>query len=430
MNRLTAQVGVFGIGALLWTTAALVRQQDAPAPMAPAHRPFDPAETERAVAFLEMRERQDPQGAVAIGMLAQAYLARAAATGDESDLVRAEAAARRSLDIRERGNAAALAALAKSQMSRHRFAVGLALADRLTAQGERDQADRIRAECLLETGRYDRAALALGRLLARQPDDPTATTLRARLWEIDGQPERALGLYRQALERVETNFDATGPTLAWFRGRVAQCLDTMGRRDEARTLWLSALDVFPGNSRAMLAIAKEDACRGAWEEAIEGAQRAERTAPSQEAAVLLHDAYAATGRRADAEAQTRRLREGGLAHQHGRTLALFLADQGIDLETAAALAEQDRMQRPDIYARDALAWVRFRQGRIDEAAHEIEKALARGTRDPALHYHAGRIAWERGDRTTARHHLETALAMDPSFHWSAAPEARRLLAER
>ncbi len=110
-----------------------------------------------------------------------------------------------------------------------------------------------------------------------------------------------------------------------------------------------------------------------------------------------------------------------------RHLAGYYQTRNPDL--AIELARADLAERRDVGAYDTLAWALHRAGRHREAGQVIAGALAFGTEDAALHYHAAAIATELGDRATASAHLERALAINPRFHPTEADEAAAL-AER
>jgi hypothetical protein len=59
----------------------------------------------------------------------------------------------------------------------------------------------------------------------------------------------------------------------------------------------------------------------------------------------------------------------------------------------------------------------------------MAQALALGTRDAKLLYHAGMIEAALGNDTAARGYLEDALATDPSFDPLGVRTARTTLAE-
>ncbi|HMJ79101.1 MAG TPA: hypothetical protein VK507_24155, partial [Iamia sp.] len=68
-----------------------------------------------------------------------------------------------------------------------------------------------------------------------------------------------------------------------------------------------------------------------------------------------------------------------------------------------------------IIGHDALAWNLFRAGSIDSAVDEAELALATGSEDPAIRFHAAAIAHAAGDDDAAREHLEIVLGGNPRF---------------
>jgi len=112
---------------------------------------------------------------------------------------------------------------------------------------------------------------------------------------------------------------------------------------------------------------------------------------------------------------------------YNRDLAYFYADHQRHLDEAVALAEREAAARHDIYTLETLAWTEFQTGRYAEADRAMTRALALGTRDALLLYHAGMIARGVGDRPRAAHYLALALETNPYFHVLHAGEARRIL---
>jgi tetratricopeptide (TPR) repeat protein len=97
------------------------------------------------------------------------------------------------------------------------------------------------------------------------------------------------------------------------------------------------------------------------------------------------------------------------------------------LEKALQLALAELRTRKDIYGYDAAAWAHFKNGNLEEAQIFIEQAMALGTRDAQLYFHAGMIALELGQKDQAREYLEEALAINPHFSILHAEKARRAL---
>jgi tetratricopeptide (TPR) repeat protein len=110
-----------------------------------------------------------------------------------------------------------------------------------------------------------------------------------------------------------------------------------------------------------------------------------------------------------------------------RLLALYEADHG-DAARAVAMTARELETRKDLLGYDAYAWSLHRAGRAKEAVEPMKKALARGTIDPLLEFHAGAIAKAAGDESEAKKHLEKALKIDPRFHVKYAKEAKDMLA--
>jgi Flp pilus assembly protein TadD len=89
----------------------------------------------------------------------------------------------------------------------------------------------------------------------------------------------------------------------------------------------------------------------------------------------------------------------------------------------------DIVDRQDVYGYDGLAWALLANGRADEARASMAEALAPGTRDAKLLYHAGMIEAALGNDASARAYLNDALATDPSFDPLGVRTARTTLAE-
>jgi len=110
-----------------------------------------------------------------------------------------------------------------------------------------------------------------------------------------------------------------------------------------------------------------------------------------------------------------------------RELALFYADHNLKLKESVELAKKELAVRHDIYTWDILAWVLFKNGEVPEAAEAIDKALALGTGDSLLDFHAAMIESQLGQSERAQTMFKTALALNPHFHMVYAGEARERL---
>jgi predicted Zn-dependent protease len=92
-----------------------------------------------------------------------------------------------------------------------------------------------------------------------------------------------------------------------------------------------------------------------------------------------------------------------------------------------AAAEAELATRRDVYGYDVVAWARFKEGRVDEARQAMAGALAQGTQDALLLYHAGMIERAAGNLSAARAYLRRALAVSPYFDVAGPTVARATL---
>jgi tetratricopeptide (TPR) repeat protein len=75
----------------------------------------------------------------------------------------------------------------------------------------------------------------------------------------------------------------------------------------------------------------------------------------------------------------------------------MLADRGVRLEEAQQLISRALDIDPGNGAfLDSLGWVHYRQNRLDQAADELRKALAKIGKDPTVHDHLGEVYFKQG----------------------------------
>jgi tetratricopeptide (TPR) repeat protein len=175
---------------------------------------------------------------------------------------------------------------------------------------------------------------------------------------------------------------------------------------------------------ARLSTARRD-----WRGAIDWGEQAIARTLDPATLGVVGDAHAALGDTAKAEEYFRVL-EVAVSRQAGpfhRAWSLFLLDH--DRRTAEVLdkAQEEIVVRKDVYGWDLLAWALHKNGRDADARGAMGHALALGTRDAMLFYHAGMIERDLGDRGAARRHLADALAVNPYWHPTQPDSARAAL---
>ena len=399
-----------------------------------AQRPSLPALSEaqvrdRDIAFYQARIARDPLGARDRAQLAGLYLQRARETGDNGDIVRAEEAARGSLANRRARNGKALAVLVNSLLGQHRFPEALAAARDLVAlaPGARS-VQALLGEIEMELGLYDSARATFAPLASWTRDLAVAPRL-ARWFELEGRNEEAHRLLLQTRDNALTLHALPAEQAAWFDFRVADLALRNGRLNEAEQALRAGLAAHAGDYRLLGLYARLAAVRRDWRGAIDRGEQAIAQTLDPATLGVVGDAYAALGDTARAEEYYRVLevavsRQAGAFH---RAWSLFLLDHNRRVAEVLRKAKEENAVRRDVYGWDLLAWALHKNGRDTEARAAMGQALALGTRDAMLFYHAGMIERALGNRASARRYLADALAVNPYWHPTQPDEARAAL---
>ena len=279
----------------------------------------------------------------------------------------------------------------------------------------------VRSDALVELGRVDEAEALVQGVLERKPTG--AAYLRAAwLLHLRGDDEGAVQVYGLALDALDERDQVARAWTHAELGRLAWCA---GRVDEALRQAELALTLSPACAEALAGKARALAARGDLSAATSLLERAPASPETLSELAALH---VARGWQADADEAMDKARR--LLEQDplwARAVAVALADHALEPARAVALAEAELARRPDLFSHDAMAWALCRAGRGAEALAHAEQALALGTREPALLFHAGMVARAAGDMVRARAWLGEALALNPTFHPRHALEARAAL---
>ena len=142
-------------------------------------------------------------------------------------------------------------------------------------------------------------------------------------------------------------------------------------------------------------------------EAVDALQNAVKLNPLPEYQWTLAEALRVAGKENEASEIEAQLCQRG-ASSDPRTLALYLATRHESPETALRLARAELDSRSDVFTHDALAWSLAAAGNVAEALSEMQRALAEGTQDARLLFHAGVIASQAGHSADAERWLRKA----------------------
>ena len=346
------------------------------------------------ISFYQARIARDPGGAIDLVRAGALYLQRYRESGDEADLVSAEAAARRSLRNREDRNEAAWQLLQSALMGQHRFVEASMAAVRLL---ECDPGNALfqatLGESWLELGRYAGADSVFHRLRPRRYE-PAVAPRYARWLELRGHAAEARELLEVARDEAARQDESADPQrIAWYELRLGELALRFGAHAEARRRLQLGLELVPDDWRLLAARARLALAEGNLREAVEfgDASLTRHLDPATLAAV--GDAWRGMGDSATAREYYRAMEASTQAPRGGFHRAWYLALLDHDLRVPEILAavRRDLETRQDVYGYDLLAWALYKSGRVGEARMAVLRALAWGTEDPELHRRAATI---------------------------------------
>jgi len=402
-----------------------------------------------SIRFLEARVADDALDTVAQNRLSAACIAQMRETGDLAFLERAARAARASLaSVSAAQNPGGVAALAVAEFESHHFSNALVLAQQAYAIDPRNASALATAgDAQLELGNYAEAQTIYEQLNANESAPPVQARL-ARIAELKGDNQKAIELLSRALN---TRGDTT-----WYRIRLGELYFRTGdfvkagehyeaarkrplpeeasESPEAKLPLLHRMEERVGERRSSVGaenysvlehLAELRAAQGKFDEAIALYRQVISQAPRAEFFQALGDVYAFMSKPAEAKLWHERalsachksVAEGNAHYYHH--LAGYYCDSQENPAEALRWARKDLEIRHSVYAHDTLAWALYKNGEFAPAAQEMTRALALGTKDPHLLFHAAMI-YSRADELERGNALfKQALTINPrynSFH--------------
>ncbi len=449
---------ILAIVVLLTVIFRTIPRADAsPASIPVGHRAYDPNLAMQEVEFNLGRVKRDPKGAIGWRQLASAYLV-ASREKDSSELAqRAEEAAKKSLELRSHRNSSAAVVLSEALLEQHRFADALAACEQsLEIEPKNDFAERTLTDIYFEVGRYEDAR----KLVGEHPEwskDPSGLALVARQFELTGHPEEAIISLANAVKLAESQSFLPATTVSWFYVKHGDILARHGQLEKAETEYATAQKLNPGSWKVLASLARLKAMQQDHAGVILYGEKLNAIAPMTDVVGLMADASKALGNKAGAEkysAQVLKMNQSTIdagtepeseldtkrGHTHDRMFSNYLADHDLLLPLAQHAATHDLANRKDVYAYDAYAWATYKLAisvskATDsnylklEAKQSIAKALALGTKDSKMYFHAGMIELSLSHKSVAKSHFQEALRINPNFNPAQADEARKELSK-
>jgi tetratricopeptide (TPR) repeat protein len=382
------------------------------------------------IAFYEQRAARDPESAGDRAQIATLYFQRARETSQFADYIRAEDAARAAIALRTAHNSAAFGVLASTLLAQHRFVEARDVARSLAEANP--QVDAFRAmlgETCLELGDYACANAAFESIRGQGRAALGSAPRLARWAEIRGDTAQARRLLRWARAAADSSPELPREQRAWFHLRIADLDLRQGRTSAAERELHAGLGVLPNDHRLLAAMARVAAVRHDWQRAIAYGDSSIAITLDPATLGIVSDAYAALGDSARAQEyfQTMQVAVGQQPGTYHRAWSLFLLDHNRQVAEVLAAVQAELETRRDVFGYDLLAWALYKQGRPLEARAAMSNALAQGTQDALLFYHAGMIERAAGNPATAADYLRRALAVAPEFDAIAPSIARAVL---
>jgi tetratricopeptide (TPR) repeat protein len=451
-------IGLLGLSLLVAVASQVVAASRAPVAVAPAPgveadpvdgpaladldvgggattaMPDDTTRISANIAFWSKKLTGHPSDFVAAEQLGESQIELARATGDLSSYVAAGESLDRALQLYPEMRAA-LAFKGVVLVSLHRFDEARRLADAVLSDHPDDPtALATLGDASLELGDLDAAANAYDRLAKISPSAAASVRL-GHLAFLRGDTANAVRNARAAVSQAADE-EAAGERAGFYYYQLADTLIATGDRAGAEQAYRDAITHDPRSFLAHAGLGRALAADGMLDGAIQQMSAAIAIVPQPDALARRADLYALRNASGDAT-RAERDRQTVLAiaqvataagNVYDRTLSLYLANHAQETARAVDLAAKELEIRKDVYGYDALAWAMLADRRAAEADVSIQKALAFGTRDAKILYHAGMIALTLGDGPRAKAQLAAALALDPSFDALQAARAKDALA--
>ena len=344
--------------------------------------------------------------------LADALLDESRATGDLDDLKRAETALGVAVKVTPdpkavQGRQALVA------FSLHEWQRSLQISGQLLSADPNNLAALgVNGDALIETGQVP-AARERYLTLERLVPSPAVWSRLGRLAFLTGDPAGAIRLVAEAVSGATE--EGYPDSIAFYRFQLGELYRQIGQADMAGQNYEAALAALPQYVPATVGLARTREAQGRRSDAISLLEWAVARLPQPETVSTLGDLYALDGDSAKAAQEYALVDQIALVARatgsvYDRQLTIFDADHDRDLAGAVARARDELAVRGDVYGYDALAWALYKSGDLVGAGAAAARALALGTPDPRIAYHAGMIAAAKGRTDAARMLLARAVA--------------------
>ena len=372
----------------------------------------------------QVRTVTHPQ--TALEQLGWLYISKARASFDAGFYTLAEQCAL-ALDARQPGGSEALLLRGHALHSQHRFKEAESLARQLVAKRGLAFDHGLLGDILADVGRVDDAAGAYQKMIDLRPD-PQGYARVAHVRWLKGDLEGAVEAMRVAAAGASPR-DAD--SAAWMNTQLSRYLWQSGDFTGAEGALRIALGFQTNYAPGLLLRGRMRLSTGRNDDALPSLRQAAQINPLPEYHWALAEALRAAHREDEAIAEELQISSRGPATDP-RTCSLYLATRRTNSELAVRLARQELAERQDALTHDALAWALAAAGQLEEAQAHLRLALAQGTADARLSFHAAALSAQAGRLREAGAWLAKASALQtlllPSEHAQLQSVAKLLSA--
>ena len=261
-------------------------------------------------------------------------------------------------------------------------------------------------DVLMEQGKLKEAIAAYQEMMNQKPN-LQAYSRAAHIRWLTGD---VVGAAELALMAAQSGSPQDRESSAWAYTRLALYEWQLGKSDKAQQGIQAALELQNDYAPALLLKGRMLLADNHFTEAIAPLTQAAALNPLPEYQWTLAEALRGADKIEEAVKVEATLTTKG-AQDDPRTLALFLATRNESSEKAFRLVQAELEARADVFTYDALAWALRATGKMTEAQDAIKKALAEGTKDARLLFHAGTIAAQVGQKTAAQQYFKQAYSI-------------------
>ncbi len=278
-------------------------------------------------------------------------------------------------------------------------------------------------DVLMEQGKLKEAIAAYQEMMNQKPNLQAYSRAAHVRW-LTGD---LAGAAEMALLAAQSGSPQDREATAWALTRLALYEWQLGKNAKAQQALNAALELQSDYAPALLLKGRMFLAEDKFAEAIAPLKQAAALNPLPEYQWTLAEALRGAGNHDEATKVEAALTTKG-AQDDPRTLSLYLATRNESTDQALRLAQAELAARADVFTYDALAWALRAAGKPAEARDAMKKALAEGTKDARMLYHAGVIAAQTSNKAEALRYFKQAYSSRQLLLPSEREELKRQVA--